>query len=67
MPDMGGCSGFVDHDSAWTVSLLERDDACSDFATQAEAQEWHDFYLTSYGDIANLDGDNHGEACASLP
>jgi hypothetical protein len=40
---------------------------CSDFATHAEAQEWHDFYFPYYGDIANLDGDANGIACESLP
>ena len=40
---------------------------CSHLATQADAQEWHDFYFPFYGDIANLDGDNDGEACESLP
>jgi putative cell wall-binding protein len=40
---------------------------CSDFSTQAEAQEWHDFYFPYYGDIANLDGDGNGVACESLP
>jgi hypothetical protein len=40
---------------------------CSDFATQAEAQAWHDKYFPHYGDIANLDGDANGVACESLP
>ena len=40
---------------------------CSDFPTWAEAQEWFNFYFPYYGDIANLDGDNNGVACESLP
>ena len=40
---------------------------CSDFSTQAEAQEWFDTYLPHYGDVARLDGDGDGEACESLP
>jgi hypothetical protein len=40
---------------------------CSDFATQAEAQAWHDLYFPHYGDIANLDRDGDGVACESLP
>ncbi|HDL42255.1 MAG TPA: hypothetical protein ENG98_04500 [Actinobacteria bacterium] len=40
---------------------------CSDFATWAEAQEWFDFYFPYYGDVGNLDGDNNGVACESLP
>ncbi len=40
---------------------------CGDFATQAEAQDWHDLYFAWYGDIANLDGDANGVACESLP
>jgi hypothetical protein len=40
---------------------------CSDFATQAGAQAWHDLYFPHYGDIANLDADGDGVACESLP
>ena len=40
---------------------------CGDFATWAEAQEWHDFYFPFYGDVANLDGDGNGVVCESLP
>lgn len=40
---------------------------CSDFSTQAEAQEWFDTYFPHYGDVARLDGDGDGEACESLP
>ncbi|MDP3984496.1 MAG: excalibur calcium-binding domain-containing protein [Acidimicrobiia bacterium] len=40
---------------------------CTDFATQAAAQEWFDFYYPDYGDIANLDSDNDQVACESLP
>ncbi len=41
---------------------------CSDFSTQAEAQEWYAAYLPDYGDVASLDGsDGDGRACESLP
>ena len=40
---------------------------CSDFSTQAEAQDWFDTYYPHYGDVARLDGDGDGEACESLP
>ena len=40
---------------------------CSDFATQAEAQEWFDTYFPLYGDIALLDTNNNGVACELLP
>jgi hypothetical protein len=40
---------------------------CSDFATQAEAQAWFDDYYPYCGDVANLDGNNDGVACESLP
>ena len=40
---------------------------CSDFSTQAEAQEWFDTYFPHYGDVARLDRDGDGEACESLP
>lgn len=40
---------------------------CSDFDTQAEAQEWFDTYFPHYGDVAGLDADNNGVACESLP
>lgn len=40
---------------------------CSDFATQAEAQSWHDYYFADYGDISNLDADGNGVVCESLP
>ncbi len=40
---------------------------CSDFSTQAEAQEWFDTYFPHYGDVARLDADGDGEACESLP
>lgn len=40
---------------------------CSDFATQAEAQFWHDQHFPLYGDIARLDQDANGVACESLP
>ncbi len=40
---------------------------CSDFATQAEAQAWFDKYYGQCGDVADLDRDNDGIACESLP
>ncbi|KSU54051.1 LGFP repeat-containing protein [Microbacterium enclense] len=40
---------------------------CSDFATQAQAQEWFDRYFPQYGDVARLDQDDDGRACESLP
>ncbi|MEZ5225364.1 MAG: DUF4214 domain-containing protein [Acidimicrobiales bacterium] len=40
---------------------------CGDFATQAEAQAWFDHHFPQHGDIANLDGNDDGQACESLP
>ncbi len=40
---------------------------CTDFTTQAAAQEWFDLYYPYFGDVASLDGDNDQEACESLP
>ena len=40
---------------------------CGDFADYAEAKAWFDTYYEYYGDVANLDGDNDGEPCESLP
>lgn len=40
---------------------------CMDFTTQEEAQEWFDYYDHWYGDVANLDPDDNGLACDSLP
>ncbi len=40
---------------------------CSDFATQAEAQEWFDTYFPLYGDVALIDTNNNGIACERLP
>lgn len=40
---------------------------CSDFATQAESQEWFDTYYPFYGDVAKLDTNNNGTACEFLP
>lgn len=39
---------------------------CSDFATQAEAQVWFDFYYPAYGDVANLDADEDRIPCEGL-
>ena len=40
---------------------------CGDFANYSEAKSWFDIYFPYYGDVANLDGDNDGEPCESLP
>ena len=41
---------------------------CEDFATQAEAQAFHDRWFARFGDFARLDGDDDdGRACESLP
>ena len=40
---------------------------CGDFANYSEAKTWFDTYYPYYGDVANLDGDNDGEPCESLP
>jgi len=40
---------------------------CGDFANYSEAKSWFDTYYEYYGDVANLDGDNDGEPCESLP
>lgn len=40
---------------------------CSDFSTQAEAQEWFDAYFPFYGDVALLDTNENNLACELLP
>ncbi|AEE47679.1 HNH endonuclease family protein [Cellulomonas fimi] len=40
---------------------------CRDFATWAEADAWFRTYEPYYGDVAELDGNDDGEACESLP
>ncbi len=40
---------------------------CGDFENYSEAKAWFDTYYEYYGDVANLDGDNDGEPCESLP
>ena len=40
---------------------------CGDFANYSEAKNWFDTYFPYYGDVANLDGNNDGEPCESLP
>ena len=40
---------------------------CSDFETYSEAKTWFDYHYPHYGDVAQLDGDNDGEPCESLP
>ena len=40
---------------------------CSDFSTQAEAQEWFDAYFPFYGDVALMDTNGNRVACETLP
>ena len=40
---------------------------CTDFATQAAAQDWFDRNFALYGDVAKLDADHDGRACETLP
>jgi len=40
---------------------------CSDFSTQAQAQEWFDTYFPFYGDVALLDTNDNSLACEFLP
>lgn len=40
---------------------------CGDFGTWPEAQGWFETYLPHYGDVAELDGNDDGVACESLP
>ena len=40
---------------------------CSDFATQAQAQAFFNYYYPWYGDFANLDADHDRRACEALP
>jgi hypothetical protein len=40
---------------------------CGDFATWAQAQAYYEFYFPHYGDVENLDADDDGIACESLP
>ena len=40
---------------------------CSDFSTYTEAKTWFDIYFPHYGDVAQLDNNNDGEPCESLP
>ncbi len=40
---------------------------CSDFSTQAEAQEWFDTYFPFYGDVALMDTNGNRVACETLP
>ncbi|MGD9999000.1 MAG: hypothetical protein AB7U39_18940, partial [Ilumatobacteraceae bacterium] len=40
---------------------------CSDFATYPQAKAWYDLYYPYYGDVANLDADNDGLPCETLP
>ena len=40
---------------------------CGDFATWSEANAWYLTYVGAYGDVAQLDGDDDGIACESLP
>jgi hypothetical protein len=40
---------------------------CGDFATWADAEAWFLTYLPYYGDVGQLDADNDGIPCESLP
>lgn len=40
---------------------------CTDFSTQAAAQQWFDTYYPYYGDVAGLDSDGDRIACETLP
>jgi len=40
---------------------------CGDFSAWPAAQSWYETYLPFYGDVADLDGDDDGVACESLP
>ena len=40
---------------------------CTDFATWKDAQAWYAKYFKAYGDVADLDRDNDGIACETLP
>lgn len=40
---------------------------CGDFATWADANAWFQTFFPLYGDVANLDGNNDGVPCESLP
>jgi hypothetical protein len=40
---------------------------CTNFTYQYQAQAWFNTYYPYYGDVAQLDGDNDGIACESLP
>lgn len=49
------------------VPALPGDVDCGDFSTQRQAQAFHDRYHPYYGDFADLDGNEDGVACESLP
>jgi hypothetical protein len=40
---------------------------CTDFSTWAQAQAYYLTYFPYYGDVANLDADDDGIACETLP
>ncbi|MBD8063637.1 excalibur calcium-binding domain-containing protein [Actinomycetaceae bacterium Sa1BUA1] len=45
-----------------------RDLDCKDFRTQREAQAEYNYWKNKgLGDVHDLDGDNDGKACESLP
>lgn len=55
-----------DNDNNYTCSSNSYN--CSDFNTQKKAQEVYDYCVSlGYGDIHDLDRDNDGEVCESLP
>jgi Excalibur calcium-binding domain len=40
---------------------------CDDLPTWAAAQAYYDLYFPFYGDVANLDSDDDGIVCETLP
>ncbi|MGD9998602.1 MAG: TolB family protein [Ilumatobacteraceae bacterium] len=40
---------------------------CGDFATYQDSKAWFDTYFPFYGDVANLDSDDDGIPCETLP
>ena len=47
------------------ASSIDRN--CADFATQAEAQAWHDVFAPFSDAVARFDSDRDGIACEGLP
>jgi hypothetical protein len=64
-----GQSSWIPVGGFWAWPELNPGDSknCGDFVTQPEAQAWHDFFYANFGDVANLDAENDGMPCESLP